>query len=693
MVDYDVKMIDLENVKELINRGDQCYANKRYNEALELFNKAFEINPKYTQVLHCRSKTLYQLERYNESLDSIEKALEVDDNNPQYLICKGRILYNMRRFEDAATFYNRILEINPRNLKALEWLSEALYRLKNFDETLSIINQYLEIDSENFEAWKSHAFVLETLGRFEEAIESYDKALAIKPDDLDTWRKRAHSLYKLGRCEEAIEFYDKALAINPDDPDIWCDRAFLLEDCGLYEKAIESYDKALAIKPENSDIWLHRAFLQEDYGQYEEATVSFDKSIANTPNEDIDKADLWSWRGDCLYKLERYDDAVISYKKAVDINPTVEEGYIIDLKITLNKVKEKKERDKGVNLNDYSRLSYPNQQSCFICSKKNSIYIENLTDDWKARPDKEHLPRFICDDCYERILTRKKDLENEKQNELRRRRILIANQFSKTKDYAYIQKFVKIYKSNTDEKRISDLFSILKNRNFEGDIECLNLLIQEEIEKRENEQNYSKFIQQITFNNPQTFEGYLHNFLIFLRLTDETDVKYFPYLIEFFKTKGIQVSQNDLRNELDAIRIKEFEDDLLSGCTQNFIKIDDIDSLSGYAFELLIKKLFECKGYFVEITPKTRDQGADLIAKGQGERIAIQVKNHKENVGNGAIQEVVASIKHYQANRGLVISSSGFTISAIELANSNKIELWDRDILCKYLDMYKIELE
>jgi len=44
-------------------------------------------------------------------------------------------------------------------------------------------------------------------------------------------------------------------------------------------------------------------------------------------------------------------------------------------------------------------------------------------------------------------------------------------------------------------------------------------------------------------------------------------------------------------------------------------------------------------------------------------------------------QEAVASIKHYRAKRAMVITTSEFSGSAIELAVSNKIELINRDKL------------
>lgn len=113
--------------------------------------------------------------------------------------------------------------------------------------------------------------------------------------------------------------------------------------------------------------------------------------------------------------------------------------------------------------------------------------------------------------------------------------------------------------------------------------------------------------------------------------------------------------------------------------------IDLIDGMSGSVFEELLMEHFKKLGYKVNMTAKTADYGADLILEKADERIVVQAKRWKQNVGVSAIQQVVGAINHYQANRGMVISNSYFTPNAERLARSNHIELWDRNKLVDFL--------
>lgn len=116
--------------------------------------------------------------------------------------------------------------------------------------------------------------------------------------------------------------------------------------------------------------------------------------------------------------------------------------------------------------------------------------------------------------------------------------------------------------------------------------------------------------------------------------------------------------------------------------------IEDVDNMSGYEFESFLTRLFKKMGYIVEQTKLSGDQGADLLARKHGEKIAVQAKRAGSKIGNSAIQEIVASLKHYEAQKGIVVTNSGFTKSAKELAKSNRIELMDRKALDGLLKKY-----
>jgi hypothetical protein len=84
--------------------------------------------------------------------------------------------------------------------------------------------------------------------------------------------------------------------------------------------------------------------------------------------------------------------------------------------------------------------------------------------------------------------------------------------------------------------------------------------------------------------------------------------------------------------------------------------VAQIDSMSGREFEHFVASVFRKRGWNVQVTPGSGDQGADLIATLGDERLAIQTKCYGSPVGNSAVQEVAASLAFYKAKRGMVVT-------------------------------------
>jgi len=115
----------------------------------------------------------------------------------------------------------------------------------------------------------------------------------------------------------------------------------------------------------------------------------------------------------------------------------------------------------------------------------------------------------------------------------------------------------------------------------------------------------------------------------------------------------------------------------------------EIDQMSGKTFELLLLEHFKRLGYRVKLTSEYADYGADLLLLKDNVKYVVQAKRWKQKVGIKAIQEVVASIKHYKADKGIAITNNYFTENAYALAQSNGIELWDRNKLMEVMSQVK----
>lgn len=111
----------------------------------------------------------------------------------------------------------------------------------------------------------------------------------------------------------------------------------------------------------------------------------------------------------------------------------------------------------------------------------------------------------------------------------------------------------------------------------------------------------------------------------------------------------------------------------------NINNVSDIDFMDGHSFEYFCAYILEKNGFSdVSVTKGSGDQGVDVLASKSGIRYAIQCKNYASPLSNTPIQEVYAGKTYYNCHVGVVMTNSTFTTSAVELANSTGVLIWDR---------------
>ncbi|WP_411343269.1 restriction endonuclease [Paenibacillus sp. WLX1005] len=124
------------------------------------------------------------------------------------------------------------------------------------------------------------------------------------------------------------------------------------------------------------------------------------------------------------------------------------------------------------------------------------------------------------------------------------------------------------------------------------------------------------------------------------------------------------------------------------------ITIADIDEMEGWEFERYLHRLFSELGYDDAYKTKdSSDYGADLVFTDRlGVRNVLQAKRYQASqaIGLDAVQEVYGSMRYYQAERSLVLTSAErFTGSCQTLAGVNEVKLLGRDDLLFVIRCFK----
>ncbi len=114
------------------------------------------------------------------------------------------------------------------------------------------------------------------------------------------------------------------------------------------------------------------------------------------------------------------------------------------------------------------------------------------------------------------------------------------------------------------------------------------------------------------------------------------------------------------------------------------------ESLNGVEFERELGRLFRTMGYRVASTPRSGDQGVDLVLRQNRTTTIVQCKAHKRPAGPAVVRELFGSMVHYRADGAILACTGGFTDGVIDFVRGKPIKLlssWDIARLAEAIDV------
>lgn len=124
--------------KVLLNRGIDKVRQKKYEEALEIFERLLAMNQEIPEVWNNRGVALYGLRSFEEAMQSYDRCLAIDPENLDAMRNKGFLLRNQKRLEEALVVYDCVLQ-KGGDAYDMESTAAVLTALGRLEEALSCL--------------------------------------------------------------------------------------------------------------------------------------------------------------------------------------------------------------------------------------------------------------------------------------------------------------------------------------------------------------------------------------------------------------------------------------------------------------------------------------------------------------------------------------------------------------------------
>lgn len=216
---------------ELINNFAICMLKlQKYEEAYELFNRAYEADPDNIDILLNFTESAIYSRNFNKAVALLHKASESESKDESYIYyLYGELNFETGDIRNAASYFEKAINENCD--------SYYVYRLSEI---------YVE------------------LRMYDKAMEALER---IKYTDKDFLMKQAEVYIASGHIPAAIKSIEKALLSNKSDPELWIRLAVYHRLNYDHIKAQAAIVTALNIDPYNEKALLENARIKKSQGK------------------------------------------------------------------------------------------------------------------------------------------------------------------------------------------------------------------------------------------------------------------------------------------------------------------------------------------------------------------------------------------------------------------------------------------
>lgn len=355
---------DIDKAVSWSGLGDVHRIQERYDEAIDSYQTAIELNPADAWPYHNlgfvyksrgsyeRAITFYQqaikrferdqhkaiswnnlgnvystLDSHEDAISAYQQAIALNKNYALPWNSLGETYKQLNRANDAIDAFQEAIERDPDYVLAWNNLGDVYRSLNQFDEAINAYKRAIEIDPAY--AWPYHnlGLVFEEQGSFEPAIDYYKKAIARHKSGEHKavlWDNIGGIYRLMDESEKAIGAYQRAVNLDPNYAASWYSLGNIFAALDRDDEAIHAYKQAIRANPDAP--WPHHnmALVYEKRERYSEAIAAYKQAIDRHTN-DRDKAVSWDSLGNVFSDVGRYDEAVYAFKQALELNP----GYAI----------------------------------------------------------------------------------------------------------------------------------------------------------------------------------------------------------------------------------------------------------------------------------------------------------------------------------------------------------------------------
>ena len=325
-----------------------CYYDKgNIDRALENYNKAIDNNPDYAEAYNLKGDLYFNRGDYKSAIDSYNEAVYLFLN---HIIYTSNIAYNIqttktypfpyyygigdayfndKKYDKAIEYYNRAFEYfdicykyGADSLYYFLRIGDAYHNKRDYSNAVESYKEAIRLVSDSSDYFPIYLSIGKSYFHnynYNDALDYFNKAIDKDSTDVVLCGYLGDTYNNVSKYEDAIYWYTKLVNKTPDDVQVYGPLGNAYYNMQKYEDAIYWYKKL--VDKNYADVYKRIGNAYYNMRNKYDETINY--LLIATKKDSTDKM-TYSWLGNTYYYMQKYEEAINCYQKAIEIYP---DGY------------------------------------------------------------------------------------------------------------------------------------------------------------------------------------------------------------------------------------------------------------------------------------------------------------------------------------------------------------------------------
>ncbi|WP_245842626.1 tetratricopeptide repeat protein [Pontibacter ummariensis] len=198
--------------------GMKYFMLEDYQQALQLFQKAYAITPNNATINYKIGETYLQLQDTKSAMPFAQAAIALESKNAYYYLLLAQLQTGQKQYDQAAQTFNALLRNVPNSEEYLFNLADLYLSQSRFDDALKTYDRIEKQFGELEQIYVSRQQIYLRQKDVVRAIEEGEKLLRLNPNEIRYFLAQAELYNASKKTDEAIATLSRALKLEPNNP-------------------------------------------------------------------------------------------------------------------------------------------------------------------------------------------------------------------------------------------------------------------------------------------------------------------------------------------------------------------------------------------------------------------------------------------------------------------------------------------